>query len=571
MFYVYRFLDAEDNVIYVGKSKQDLQQRFRGHRHLPDECYAMVRKIEYTECPTATDMSIKEIYYINKYQSGEVFFNRLDVEEPSQSFELVDNWKMYEGFLPDHFCNSINIEEISSIEGSIVNEGHSASSALNKKDIDKIVRYMTYVISESDNENQRQIRFRNLVMFVTGINLPLKVNQFSKLKYKDVFDGDDEPIPIAVTLNRTYKDEIIKVPLRENVARLLKLYRKFCNFTYDENFNDYLFASRVGSNAITINSIWRIVKDAADAMLIKSDVGGESMRKTYFLGVYEAAENKTEALVFAERLMGASRYTNLVKYLGLPESIVDMDYYFGDKFSLGAVDFDKVESAFAAPKRRNVRKMAVRLGDCKGSKAKLEEAKNEQRLSLANAYILNRRYLDALKSLDDVTSDSVNCKALRDSALSGRAVELMQSGDIGGAIEWIGRIEKKTKEIVRIESEVNAFIAKYGKWLGKWCPPYAKKKMCGEWLFDENRYSLWMHASYDSELRLVLERREASKSMGVVYTLRTEARGVLIFAQSEADVENAYIVSYVKDGLVQGKANGKSTPSLLYKASDQWF
>lgn len=353
------------------------------------------------------------------------------------------------------------------------------------------------------------------------------------------------------------------------------------------------------------------MKDATNAVLIRKDIGGESLRKTYFMSIYEAEENKVAALVFAERLMGGSRYTNLAKYLGLPESDIDLDYYFSDRFSLGTIDFDLLETSLLDPrgklivsksklekegmedaatdddrlehryasasklleegKHDTAISMLKRLGDYKDSKAKLEEAKNEQRLSLANAYILNRRYLDALKSLNDVTSDSVNCKALRDSALSGRAVELMQSGDIGGAIEWIGRIEKKTKEIVRIESEVNAFIAKYGKWLGKWCPPYAKKKMCGEWLFDENRYSLWIRARYDGEFRLMLEYRESSKSTAVAYALRTEASGVLIFVKDESDVENAYIVSYVKDGLIQGKANGKSTPGLLYKASDQWF
>ena len=42
MYYVYRFLDKAKNVIYVGKSKQDIEQRFRGHLHLPEECYNQV-------------------------------------------------------------------------------------------------------------------------------------------------------------------------------------------------------------------------------------------------------------------------------------------------------------------------------------------------------------------------------------------------------------------------------------------------------------------------------------------------------------------------------------------------
>ena len=49
-FYVYRFKNEENEIIYVGKTK-DLKQRIRTHfgkqGHLPKECYEEVRKIEF--------------------------------------------------------------------------------------------------------------------------------------------------------------------------------------------------------------------------------------------------------------------------------------------------------------------------------------------------------------------------------------------------------------------------------------------------------------------------------------------------------------------------------------------
>ena len=66
-FYVYRFKNSLDQVIYVGKTKEELRNRFMQHRHLPDSCYNSVYKIEYIICKTESDMAIKEIYYINKY------------------------------------------------------------------------------------------------------------------------------------------------------------------------------------------------------------------------------------------------------------------------------------------------------------------------------------------------------------------------------------------------------------------------------------------------------------------------------------------------------------------------
>ena len=93
MYYVYRFLDKSQNVIYVGKSKQDLEIRFAHHLHLPKECYAMVHKIQFISCKTESDMSIKEIYYINKYKSTDhYFFNVLDTTEIPKSVVFDDKW-----------------------------------------------------------------------------------------------------------------------------------------------------------------------------------------------------------------------------------------------------------------------------------------------------------------------------------------------------------------------------------------------------------------------------------------------------------------------------------------------
>lgn len=58
--YVYRFVDKSNAIIYVGKTKQTLRARFYSHNHLPDERYKKVRYIEYIECMTEADMSMKE-------------------------------------------------------------------------------------------------------------------------------------------------------------------------------------------------------------------------------------------------------------------------------------------------------------------------------------------------------------------------------------------------------------------------------------------------------------------------------------------------------------------------------
>ena len=64
MFYLYRFLNDENEILYVGKTKQSLSDRFYAHCHLPEECYNKTKKIECALCKTESDLHIYENYYI---------------------------------------------------------------------------------------------------------------------------------------------------------------------------------------------------------------------------------------------------------------------------------------------------------------------------------------------------------------------------------------------------------------------------------------------------------------------------------------------------------------------------
>ena len=96
MFYVYRFLDKNEKIIYIGKTG-DMDSRIRNHidsGHLPLSCYKTIEKIEYIEVPTKVDMDILELYLINKFKP---FFNRLD-KEKSELYTNITNdlqWKPY--------------------------------------------------------------------------------------------------------------------------------------------------------------------------------------------------------------------------------------------------------------------------------------------------------------------------------------------------------------------------------------------------------------------------------------------------------------------------------------------
>lgn len=102
--FVYRFLNKDGTVIYVGKTI-NLKQRFSQHEHLTED----VKKIEYISCDLLADMAWKEIYYIN------LFYNKLstnvsDVYEGGVTdLKINDIWKEYK---IEDIKNDYNNDEI---------------------------------------------------------------------------------------------------------------------------------------------------------------------------------------------------------------------------------------------------------------------------------------------------------------------------------------------------------------------------------------------------------------------------------------------------------------------------
>ena len=357
MFYVYRFLDNEKNIIYVGKTKQDLEQRFNGHSHLPDACYSLTHEIEYIECKTESDMSIKEIYYINKYRHDGVFFNVLDTTEVPVSVEFEDIWKQYVGPLGPHFHNSINYQngytrkkEVRYNRDGSVDRRRSNSEqgvsvyvdALTKDEVNLMIEHLITEINNAENNNQEQFRFRNLLMFVLAINIPHKLNEFIGIKYKDVFDVHDNPKPIVLDLGRFHKDRVIEIPLKTVVKDTLLAYVHYLGWHYDTNADNALFESRQHQIMVS-RTCWRIIKDSANAVGIKKNIGVESLRKTYGYNIYNQAEDKLNAILFLGEVWGQIREATIIRYLNLTGGEVDFDYYLGETFSIGDVDLTKIK------------------------------------------------------------------------------------------------------------------------------------------------------------------------------------------------------------------------------------
>ena len=107
--YIYKFLDKDNNVLYIGNTK-DILSRILNHKNLPEECYDNVECIEFARVKNEMEMDIYEIYYINKfnpqynkkskYKSGSGDFN---LEPLNFEFKISKEFLKYRKIKP---CNN---------------------------------------------------------------------------------------------------------------------------------------------------------------------------------------------------------------------------------------------------------------------------------------------------------------------------------------------------------------------------------------------------------------------------------------------------------------------------------
>lgn len=98
MAYTYRFIDANNQVIYVGYTAQTMAKRIGQHferGHLPKKCYRSIQRIEYIKWDSKADAQVMEVYYINQYHP---IFNKLDKQNDHLNIQVVDEreWQVYQ-------------------------------------------------------------------------------------------------------------------------------------------------------------------------------------------------------------------------------------------------------------------------------------------------------------------------------------------------------------------------------------------------------------------------------------------------------------------------------------------
>lgn len=235
---VYRFLDEDENIIYIGKAK-NLKKRLDGHNHLPNECYSERAYIDYACFENEYEMDFAERYYIQKCNPK---YNSKLADKPiSFTSTELDNVKfeIYE-------INPIVVEKSKyQLEQLKINELSTDNKIYIDVNIDlfDFMALSQLIYSDSfqkiidNNKNNKDFSIKNVIKnydrykylkdnvykVISSIKLELQKRypildisiNYPKIKLvpKKLIDLENNSFTLYLTVKEKYKEEIIIYPI----------------------------------------------------------------------------------------------------------------------------------------------------------------------------------------------------------------------------------------------------------------------------------------------------------------------------------------------------------------------
>lgn len=258
MYYVYKFLDKNNNIIYIGKT-QNLTRRIRehlnGNGHLDKDCYDEVVNIYYIEFKNINDMNLFEIYCISKYNPK---YNTVYLTELTLKFELLEpEWVMYD-------TDKLNRYKLTP-KGQCVVFG-----IRDENTIKQILEYL-----ENKEYRYSYLKARNYCLFTLGLFAGNYFGDILQLKISDIINKNCK-IKNKIAVKRGISDRHTTIELNQQTKTALFRYIK----TLDSyNLDDYLFSTRQ-SKPLSRVQAYRVIKQIEKDLNLDTKLGTLSFRKT---------------------------------------------------------------------------------------------------------------------------------------------------------------------------------------------------------------------------------------------------------------------------------------------------
>lgn len=193
-----------------------------------------------------------------------------------------------------------------------------------KEEIEKMINVFNKHIEESHTECQRKIAYRNKLLFIVGINVGLRASDLRNLKWSFFIDfntGEVKEYYLFQPIKQRKSNKFVKVYFNNTVKKAINNYIS----EYPVEKDGYVFFSRKRDDSISIQMLWKIIKDTAYEAGIKQNIGSHSLRKSFGYWTWHNADDKNKALVILQQIFNHSSTQVTAKYIGILDTeIKDM-------------------------------------------------------------------------------------------------------------------------------------------------------------------------------------------------------------------------------------------------------
>lgn len=188
------------------------------------------------------------------------------------------------------------------------------------EEINAMIDVYDKYINEAPNDWQRKLACRNKMLFIVGINIGVRASDLRLLTWDFFFEKMADG---SLKFRKSYSLRPRKTAKTGKHVELYfndatkKIIDWYINMYPIEDIHDYVFHSARGNEAITVRSMWRVIKETAKEAGIEQSIGSHTLRKTFGRFVYMNAADKTQALIVLQKVFNHSSPSVTLSYIDL--------------------------------------------------------------------------------------------------------------------------------------------------------------------------------------------------------------------------------------------------------------
>lgn len=319
-YFVYKLLDAQKNVLYIGKTKH-LKTRLNAHKS--KEWFSEVQEIYYIECKNTVEMNIFEMYSIVTIRPN---YNVEYMEDELPDVTCGEKeWRKYsEEDKPNVKRNNQTVNTTRKYKWKhckACKKVKSGSSDFKRNQISDAIKDEKKI--RLIEEYLRAYSYRNYLIFKIGVNLGLNISEFidmpikekdkliakGKLTYYTVKYFKDMCISGRVRIGNKTSGSATHMSLPEQLEKILLHYIE------NRDDNEPMFQAKLDNTAINRVGFLIALKEAAEAFEMTEHIGYDTMRKTFGF-FYHKQFNDLPSLM---RILNHNKPEVTLRYIGVEQ------------------------------------------------------------------------------------------------------------------------------------------------------------------------------------------------------------------------------------------------------------